>query len=43
MSPDTGSKEKKSVAVIIPAYKVRNAIGDVLAAIGPEVDRIYAG
>ncbi len=41
MSPDTENNEKKTVAVIIPAYKVRNAIGDVLGAIGPEVDRIY--
>lgn len=29
------------IAVVIPSYKVREHILDVIAAIGPEVDRIY--
>ena len=33
---------KKSVAVVIPCYKVKNKILDVLSSIGPEDERIYA-
>lgn len=29
------------IAVVIPCYRVTRHIGDVIAAIGPEVDRIY--
>lgn len=31
----------RSVAVVIPAYKVRDQIIDVIDGIGPEVDKIY--
>jgi dolichol-phosphate mannosyltransferase len=33
--------KKMSIAVVIPSYKVAKHILDVLASIGPEVDRIY--
>ena len=33
---------ESSVAVVIPCYKVRSHVLDVIAAIGPEVTRIYA-
>jgi len=29
------------VAVVIPAYKVRQRVLDVISGIGPEVDRVY--
>ena len=32
---------RAGVAVVIPAYRVTDHIGDVLRRIGPEVDRIY--
>ena len=33
---------ESSVAVVIPCYKVRSHVLGVIAAIGPEVTRIYA-
>lgn len=33
--------DQQKIAVVIPSYKVRDHILDVIACIGPEVDRIY--
>lgn len=33
--------DQQKIAVVIPSYKVRDHILDVIARIGPEVDRIY--
>ena len=48
MNPRTGSTQEDAltrwtsgIAVIIPCYKVVKHIRDVIARIGPEVDRIY--
>ena len=35
------SRTEKSIAVIIPSYKVKKHILDVISRIGPEVSRIY--
>ena len=35
------SRHPGSIAVVIPCYRVRDAILDVLAGIGPECERIY--
>ncbi len=34
-------REQTGIAVVIPSYRVRNYILDVLTKIGDEVDRIY--
>lgn len=41
-SPDSRPSEARPrVAVVLPCYRVRGQLGDVLAAIGPEVSLIY--
>ena len=40
LTPDTGSSPTK-IAVVIPSYRVRAHILDVIARIGPEVGTIY--
>jgi glycosyltransferase involved in cell wall biosynthesis len=41
LGPDVETRTAPSIAVVIPSYKVRSHVLDVLASIGPEVDSIY--
>ena len=41
LAPEAASQATPSIAVVIPSYKVRSHVLDVLARIGPEVRSVY--